>query len=173
MEGHLEKDFHTPFAAVESIGIAPSDSMNPLEQYLANYARIMEFYFKGMIESATFEEDQDTIEYSMEDLSDNYTKWCVMPCYDLTNEYWRHGEFELNGEPPLRFMTSEVVDKMPLAGTYATIGTAYLDVLRIRLYDCDAGVYTEFRWHEDTSARHAVSSSHLSSYPSYVYYPVQ
>lgn len=161
--------------SIESFGIAESGSTNPLEQYVANFERISAFDFMGLIESAEPEEEENAIEYRLKEQDDgiDYTDWRVIPCYDLTKGYWRHGEFELNGEPPLRIMTSEVVGETAISGSYATIGTAYVQILLIRVYDCDTGKYIEFQWTPDTSARHAVSTSRMTSDPPWVYYRVK
>ena len=157
--------------SIESFGVAEPGSDNPLERYVANYQRIKAYDFMAMIESALPAEDETAIEYQF----DMYGKegWYVIPCYDLTNKTWRQGEFEINGDPPLRIMTCEETGWTPIEGTYATIGTAYIQTLLIRVYDCEAGIYVEFPWHGDTSARSNVGGSRLASQPPYVYCPTK
>lgn len=157
--------------SIESFGVVEPRSDNPLERYVANYQRIKAYDFMAMIESAQPAEDETAIEYQV-NMSDK-DGWYVIPCYDLTEKTWRQGEFEINGDPPLRIMTCEETGWTPIQGTYAKIGTAYIQTLRIRVYDCEAGIYIEFPWHDDTSARSNVSGSRLASSPPYVYCPAK
>lgn len=161
--------------SVECFGLADPGSANPLEQYVRNFKRIRSFDFMNVIDSSVPASDEAAIEYRIRETDDDfdYTDWREIPCYDLTEESWGNGEIELNGEPPLYIMTSEVTGNTPIQGSYATIGTAYIQTLKIRIYDCDTRTYIEFPWQDSTAARPQVSNSVIASYPPPVYYRVR
>ena len=157
--------------AVESLGCAAPGTENPLEKYAANLERVRSFDFMAMIDTARPAEGSENVEYAVEENTTSSSDAAVMPCYDLTAGEWRHGEFMLNSDMPLCFMTSEVIGEVQIAGTYAVIGTAYVPLYRIRIYDCDAGTFEELEWHPSAEARDAVGGSHPSgSWPPFVYY---
>ena len=162
-------------SAISSIEIAAPGSANPLDQYIANFEKVKAFDFMALIDSAVPADSDSDIEYIFDNGAYHYdddTRAC--PCYDLTDGYWRHGEFELNGDPPLYIMTSEITGKTPIAGAYAVIGSAYVYVYRIRVYDCDAGTYVEFSWHPSTKSRdHVGGVMAEGNLPPWVYYLIQ
>ena len=160
--------------SINSVPVAETGSPNPLEQYVANYEKVMAFDFRGLIGSAVPAEDGSAIEYIIDQKNgEDLAGWRVIPCYDLTKEFWWHGEFEINGDPPFLFMTCEVTGETPIMGYYEKVGIAYISTLLIRIYDCEAGTYVEFPWHDDTSERPFVGSGHMGYLPPYIYYRVK